>query len=95
MDYINIGPGPCDEDCAQTGTYDYHDRAGKECRRFIELIRKVLGPEPANTRLGIKTFMHDFGNYHEVVCHYDPDDSVSVEYAFKCEGEAPTKWEET
>lgn len=95
MEYLNIGPAPCDEDCAQVGEADYHRRSRDECIRFIELIRKSLGSEPDGAILMSKSFPHDFGSYREVVCMYDPNNEAAVEYAFRVEGNAPTKWEET
>jgi hypothetical protein len=34
-EYLTLGPAPCNEDCAQVGQPDYHERAREECRRFI------------------------------------------------------------
>ena len=65
-DYINIGPVPCEEDCAQVGQENYREQAIKECERFIELLRKTFGDEPPGARLAIKWFDHDFGSYCEV-----------------------------
>jgi hypothetical protein len=45
-DYINIGPVPCEEDCAQVGREGYREQAVKECTRFIKLLRKTFGDEP-------------------------------------------------
>ena len=94
MDYVNIGSVPYDEDCCQVGDEDYFLNSQKECRRFIELIRTKLGPEPYGARLSIKGFPHDFGTYYEVVCYYNEDNETAVEYAFNCEANAPAKWEE-
>lgn len=92
-DFIEIGSSPCDEDCAQVGEPDFHEKATKEMRRYIDLIRKKLGPEPEGARLGIKWFPHDFGSYGEVVCYFEDDNEKAREYAFKCEAEAPANWE--
>ncbi len=91
-DYIDIGPAPCNEDCAQIGQLGFTECNIKECRRFIELIRSTLGPEPTGARLGIKAHDHEFGTYREVVCYYDDDKPEAVDYAFRCESEAPAKW---
>ena len=93
MNYITIGPAPCDEDCVQVGADDYHERARPECKRFIALIRSTLGPEPMGARLAIKSFPHDFGTYEEVVCYYDENSEEATEYAFKCESDSPSHWE--
>lgn len=61
-DYINIGSVPCEEDCAQVGREGYREQAVKECKRFIELLRKTFGDEPEGARLAIKWFDHDFGS---------------------------------
>ena len=92
-EYINIGPTPACEDCTQVGDENYYSKAKVECKRFVELIRKTLGDEPAGARLGIKTFPHDFGEYMEVVCYYDDQNEQAINYAFKCESESPSTWE--
>lgn len=91
-DRIEIGPCPSDEECVPVGDQDYEARAKEECGRFIKLIRQKLGPEPAGARLGITANPHDFGTYLEVVCHYDDAFPESVDYAFRCEAEAPRTW---
>lgn len=93
-EYITIGPVPSDEDCAQVGAADYRERARRETRGFIEAIRKTVGVEPDNASLIVKAFPHDFGTYHEVVCYYDTDDKESMNYAFRCEAQAPRNWTE-
>ena len=95
-DFISIGPAPCDEDCVQVGDSDYEKKAKEECRRFIELIRKHLGSEPDSTKakLSIKGFDHDFGRYYEVVCWYDEDNKEAIDYAYKCESNAPSSWDD-
>ncbi|MBI4294649.1 MAG: hypothetical protein HY669_00605 [Chloroflexi bacterium] len=94
-DYMSIGLAPSDEACVQVNLRgDYHDAMKTECRRFLELIRKKLGPEPAGTRLAIKSNPHDFGNYYEVVCYYDDGDEDAVAYAFRCESDAPRTWDD-
>lgn len=92
-DYLNIGPAPCDEDCVQVSKdHDYGPAQRKECNRFIRAIRAVLGPEPDGARLAVKGFPHDFGTYYEVVCWYDGAVPEAVDYANRCETEAPATW---
>lgn len=92
-DYVNIGPGPADEPCPQVGDPQYLIQANTVGLDFIELIRNKLGREPEGAQLKLKRFSHDFGSYYEVVCWYDESLEASVEYAFKVEAEAPTRWE--
>lgn len=91
-EYIEIGPGPSDEDIAQIGDEDYTERNIDECNRFIKLIRETVGPEPVGARLKARSFSHDFGYYREVICCFDGSIPEAVEYAFKCEREAPARW---
>lgn len=94
LDFMNIGATPAEEECAQVGTPGYYERALKECRVFINQIRRVVGPEPDGARLGTKVFDHDFGSYREVVCYYDDNNEEAVNYAFQCEGSGPLTWDE-
>jgi len=93
-DYLTIGSSPCDEDCVSVGDDNYMVKQKKECRDFIDLIRDKLGQEPRGASLCVKSFPHDLGSYCEVVCKYDDANEEATEYAFKCEGDAPTTWGE-
>lgn len=91
MDYLSIGSGPCEEACVQVSSDLTAMKA--ECWRFINLIRKHLGPEPEGARLKVKSFPHDFGSYLEVVCFYDENNEAASDYALKCESDAPANWD--
>jgi hypothetical protein len=95
MEYVVIGSTPTEEDCVQvkTGT-DYLPAMRKECRRYLDLLRRKFSKEPDGARLRIKEFPHDFGPYLEVVCEYDSDKEEAIEYAFRCENDSPRTWEE-
>jgi len=94
-DYIDIGPAPCEEYCQQVGMPSYNSRFSRmECIALINQIRRVIGYEPDGARLTIKSHPHDFGTYSDVVCYYDTNNDESVAYAFKCESECPTKWDQ-
>jgi hypothetical protein len=90
------GTTPPDEDCAQVGSrqYDYLDRARREARAYIALLRRTFGDEPDGARLGIKSHPHDFGAYLTVVCYFDSDHPAAADYAFRCEGRGPEEWDE-
>jgi hypothetical protein len=92
-DYLNIGPTPCDEECQQV-PYVNPELARRESLAYIEAIRKKLGNEPTGAQLRIKSFPHDFGTYHEVVCYFDTELPESENYAFLCEGDSPATWSE-
>lgn len=91
MDYLSIGPVPPDEDCEQVGPNCDYDKMKRECKRYIEALRKKLGPERGSARLSVKGFPHDFGTYYEVVCYYS--DQEGLEYALDCESNGPLTWD--
>ncbi len=93
-DYINIGPTPAGESCVQVGDPDYHEKAKEECKRFLKQLKNTFGEPPEGARLGIKSFDHDFGIYHEVVCYFDTENEESMEYCFDIEANTPEYWEE-
>lgn len=93
MNYETLGPVPAEEECVQVGAEEYDLASRFECARFIQLLRKTIGPEPAGARLLIRSFAHDFGQYREVVCLYDDEQPDAVAYALRCVNEAPTRWE--
>ncbi len=93
-DFLTLGPTPCEEPCAQGGEPHYRKRALTECVRFIQLLRKTCGSEPEGAWLSVQWFAHDFGDYAEVVCSYNTDSQASVDYAYRCDNEAPATWEE-
>ncbi|MBI4201191.1 MAG: hypothetical protein HY531_02750 [Chloroflexi bacterium] len=92
---MGIGSAPCDEECVSVNPkVDYLPAMRQECLRFMELIRKKLGPEPERARLTVKSNPHDFGAYLEVVCYYDDQDEEARGYAYRCESEAPMTWDD-
>lgn len=94
-DHLTLGPTPFGEDCAQVGTDNYHDRAMRETRRYIELLEKKFPDKPEGVKFDVRSFPHDFGTYHEVVVVYDRDDEEQVDFALKVEHHLPETWEDT
>jgi hypothetical protein len=76
------------------GRDDYTERARRECRALIQQLRRIFGPEPPGCRLYIKRNPHDFGTYLSVNCSFDPQDEASVAYAYRCEAELPSQWDQ-
>ena len=94
-EHMEIGSSPCDEPCVSVSRdVDYLPAMRAECLRFIELIRKKLGPEPPGARLAVKSNPHDFGVYLECVCYFDDIYEEAVHYAYLCESEAPRTWQD-
>ena len=92
FEYIDIGPTPCEEDCAQVGDPDYQSKARKECAAFRNQIQR-WAPPPPGASLVIRANRHDFGAYYEVAVRYDVADEAACEYAYMIEGEIPTHWD--
>lgn len=93
-DFIDVGCAPACEDCAQVGSDGYHDRARRECRAYINQLRRTFGDEPEGAHLSVRSNPHDFGSYLSVTCSYDESHPASVDYAFRCESEGPEQWDE-
>lgn len=94
---VDLGvTAPAMEDCAQVGSreYDYLDRARREAKTLIGLIRRTVGPEPDDARLGTKLHEHDFGQYLTVVVRYDDGDPAASAYAWACDEKLPTEWDD-
>jgi len=93
-EWIDIGSSPPGEPCAQVGTEEYLERARRECKVYIALLRRTLGDEPVGAQLSVRSNPHDFGTYLSVVCYYDPAIEGAIDYAFRCESEGPDEWDE-
>lgn len=91
IEYFELGPTPCDEDCAQVGSDNFHARAMSECQRYKALLEKQF-PPIAGTRFAIKGFPHDFGTYYEVVIKFDPTQDSAVAFAHNVECNLPANW---
>lgn len=94
MDDLYIGPVPCDEDCEQLGEGYRPERARQECRAYIGQLRRIHGAEPDGTQLRIKSNLHDFGTYLEVVVRYNENIQAAVDYAFRVEANCPAEWDD-
>ncbi len=95
-EYMEIGPVPADENCAQLGTDDYRENASKEMNAYINQLERVFSEHIANGEVFFrkKWFAHDFGSYGEVVVCYNPDNTNSCNAAFEIEGNLPSNWDD-
>lgn len=91
MNYISIGPTPCDESCIQVGSGDYYSKMRKESYIFKRMIERIFSP-PNIVSIRVKSFSHEAGPYCEVVCQYFDD--TGEDFALKLEKEVPTHWDE-
>lgn len=86
MNYIYIGPVPCNETCSDRPTRYYN-----QMRTFREQIRRVFGEEPKGARLVIRSF--NGGEYSDLVCEYEEGNKPAYEYALAVEGNTPAHWD--
>lgn len=96
IDYIDLGPVPANETCAQVGSDGYHERARAECKRYRALLEATYAAahdgRECPARIVIKSNPHDFGSYLEVGVKFDSDDAKQLEAALWLEDNAPTEW---
>lgn len=91
-EYVELGSVPCDEDCAQVGSDNYRERMREESARYIAQLRRRFPDMPESVTLGVKSFPHDFGTYHEVVAWFDTRDEVAISAAYAVENNLPSTW---
>lgn len=95
LEYIELGPTPCEEDCAQLGTEDFRKRATKEMHAYVnQLYRQFADAYENGVTFKIKWFNHDFGTYGEVCAFWDMDDRKATEYVYSVEGKLPSNWDD-
>jgi len=102
MAYLELGPTPYNEDCAQVGTDNYSYKAGKECNIYSRQLWRFLKDKrgitqetaPYSFNIITKSFPHDFGSYYEVCAKYSDGDEVAIELAFWLEDNLPGEWDE-
>jgi hypothetical protein len=91
-DYDLLSTSPPDEPCVQGD--DSPDRAQAEGKRYIELIRKVCGPEPEGAQLKVRSNPHDLGTYYTVALFFDDDRDDHIKYMQRIELDGPLEWDE-
>lgn len=89
-DYLEIGPSPAGENCAQLGSPDYDRKSRIECKAYMHQLERLF-PDGVFT---VKTFNHDYGSYREVVAYFDDSDSPMTNAAFAAEANSPEFWDE-
>jgi hypothetical protein len=92
IDAIPLGTVPSHESSAKIGQAGYAEIAFLQCRRFIVLLRDMIGREPDGARLRVRRAEPAFDPYMEVVVEYDDQNKVARAYAMRCEREAPKRW---
>jgi hypothetical protein len=89
-----LGPVPAGEAPASVGESGYAERSFSQCQRFIDLLRRTIGPEPAGAKLRVRRSGQELDRYLEVVVEYDGENRGARAYAIRCDREAPTRWDQ-
>jgi len=89
-EFMELGPVPCNEECAQVGSDDFYERARKEYSAYKHQLERMF----PNCNFRIKSFPHDFGTYYEVCVVYDENDEKATERALEVEGNLPENWDD-
>lgn len=92
-DKLYLGCCPASEYCAQVGNNGYWEQAKRECRAWINQLRRVFGPEPPAAQLAISSNEHDFGSYLDTVVWFDTDDELARQYAYRVEDNRILLWD--
>jgi hypothetical protein len=80
MEYIELGPVPAGEPCAQVGTDNYLAHSMRECEVFRRMLDRVFPiPEGLPVKYVVRSHPHDFGTYREVSVRYSSDDPAACE----------------
>lgn len=96
IEYLELGPVPSDEQCEQLGPNYNPAKARAESRIYAAQLARMFDSKLAENSRGwfsVKSFPHEFGNYLEVVVKYDPNDELSVAWAFDVENNLPENWD--
>ena len=95
MEYLYLGPIPCEEDAVQISQYYDTSEMVKQVRQFIAMLQERFPNPPDQAFLAIKREgMHDYGTYFEAVIKYNDDDRDATEYAFFVEANLPARWDD-
>lgn len=94
-EYMELGPTPCEESCAQIGNDNFREQATKEMECYAKQLYRTF---PEAIELGIKFkmkwFAHDFGSYGEVCAYWNPDNIGQDEYIYYIDRNLPSHWDE-
>jgi hypothetical protein len=90
MEYMELGPTPCDEKCASVGEDDFAEQSRIETSAYRKQLERLF----PSAQFRVKSFPHDFGTYREACVFYEEDDEEGAELAYKAEANLPQSWDE-
>ena len=94
IEYIEIGPVPCNEPCAQVGEENFKANARREMNAYINQLERKFPDASANgVEFVMKWYPHDFGTYGEVCIAFFLGDEYSEGLAYDIERQLPEDWD--
>lgn len=95
---IELEATPYDEECAQVGSPDYHERARREANAYRHQLMRLLiernQGRPLPDCLHLRVRSHGYHEVIEVHVTYDNEDEVAADLAWWLENDgAPAKWD--
>ena len=94
MEYIELGPVPPGEPCAQVGTDGYLANSLRECKVYRRMLARAFPiPEGLPIKYVVRSHPHDFGPYREVSIAFAGRDPAAVEFAYRVESGMPDCWD--
>jgi hypothetical protein len=94
---IELGSAPADEECAQVGSEGYYERGKHECNVYKNMLYRWLRQsynEEDLPMIRVKSHVHDYGCYLELIVVYDDTNEVQAEAAWALQNDSPTEWDE-
>ena len=92
MNKLRLGNVPINEDKLDVAMPNYRLMVLQSCNKYMDLLRNTFGKEPDGSKLDIEAFDCDSGVCFEVSYRYDESNNDAIEYARKCQEEAPKTW---
>ncbi len=94
MNFIELGPVPANENCAQVGSPDDAEASRCECKVFCRMLERLF-PVPMGLPVSYvtRTHAHDFGDYREVSIQYGSDNGAAADFAHQVEISVPDEWD--
>ena len=99
MHYIELGPVPAEESCAQVGQPDFPERSRRECLVFRRMLQRLFPvPDGLQVQYVTRSHQHDYGTYREVAVGYSGNGtpagaSAAEDFAFAVERGTPSQWD--
>ena len=94
LDYIELGPVPAGEPCAQIGTDNYLAKSLRECKVYQRMLERLC-PIPPGLPVAfvVRSHAHDFGPYREVSVRFCGGNQAAVDFAHHVDANAPDQWD--